>query len=248
MGFKISSIKTKRIIFSQKRTLKTDHLNLAMFGHKIEFVKQIKLLGMIFDTKLLWDAHITNLIYKCKKDINLLRLVSATTFGADKLTLLNLYKSLILSKLDYGAQAYYSAQKTSLKKLDLIQNTALRIITGARKTTLINALELECGLKSLTLRREELILKYWACSSPLGDSLPVNDLIDDFGCYTTKRAREKTYQSYSLTVQELVNEHKITSNITPPDYRDKWDLNHNVPSSDLKNIIGPKKMKAYQTK
>ena len=156
-------------------------------------------------------------------------------------TLLNLYKSLILSKLDYGAQAHYSAQKTSLKKLDLILNTALRIITGARKTTPpINAIEVECGLKPLTLRREEIILKYWARSSPLGDSLLVSDLIDDFGCYTTKRAREKTYQSFSLTVQELLNEHKITSNITPPDNRNKWDLNHNVPSSDLKNIIGPK--------
>ena len=239
-GFKISSTKTKAIIFTQKRNLKTDQLNLTMFGQKIEFAKQIKLLGMIFDTKLLWDAHITNLIDRCKKDINLLRLVSATTFGADKLTLLNLYKSLILSKIDYGTQAYFSAQKSSLKKLDLIQNTALRIITGARKTTPINALEVECGLKPLTLRREELILKYWARTSPLGDSLPVNDLIDDFGCYTTKRAREKIYQSYSLTVQELLNEHKITTNISPPDYRDKWDLKHNEPSSDLKNIIGPK--------
>ena len=38
-----------------------------MFGQKIEFVKQIKLLGMIFDTKLLLDAHITNLIDRCKK-------------------------------------------------------------------------------------------------------------------------------------------------------------------------------------
>ena len=118
-GFKISSTKTKAIIFTQKRNLKTEQLNLTMFGQKIEFVKQIKLLGMIFDSKLLWDAHITNLIDRCKKDINLLRLVSATTFGADKLTLLNLYKSLILSKIDYGAHAYFSAQKSSLKKLEL---------------------------------------------------------------------------------------------------------------------------------
>ena len=76
-GFKISSIKTKAIIFSQKRNLKTDNLNLAMFGQKNEFVKQIKLLGMIFDTKLLWDAHITNLTDKCKKGLKL----TTTSFG-----------------------------------------------------------------------------------------------------------------------------------------------------------------------
>ena len=64
-------------------------------------------------------------------------------------------------------------------------------------------MEEECGLKPLSLRREELILKYWARSSPLGESLPINDLIDDYGCYSAKEAREKTYQPYGLTIQEL---------------------------------------------
>ena len=92
-GFKISGNKTKAMIFSQKRNLKTDHLNLTMFGQKIEFVKQVQLLGMIYDSKLLLDAHITYLTDRCKKDLNLLRLVSATTFGADKLTLLTRIKA-----------------------------------------------------------------------------------------------------------------------------------------------------------
>ena len=34
-----------------------------------------------------------------------MRLVSGTTYGADKKILLTLYKALIISKIDYGAQA-----------------------------------------------------------------------------------------------------------------------------------------------
>ena len=73
------------------------------------------------------------------------------------------------------------------------------------------------------------MLKYWARSSPLVDSLSINDLIDDYGCYTTKGAREKTYQDYSLTIQELLREHKLPTDIVSPDFRDKWDLNHIIP-------------------
>ena len=52
-----------------------------------------------------------------------------------------------------------------------------------------NALEIECGLKPLYLRREELILKYWTRSSPSGPSLPVNHLLGDHGCFANKLIR-----------------------------------------------------------
>jgi len=44
-----------------------------------------------------------SLIEKCTKALNLLRVVSHTTWGADQQTLLHLYRSyMIRSKLDYG--------------------------------------------------------------------------------------------------------------------------------------------------
>ena len=48
-----------------------------------------------------------------------MRAVSGTSFGADKLTLKNLYNALILSKIEYGLQAYASASKTQLARLDV---------------------------------------------------------------------------------------------------------------------------------
>ena len=67
-----------------------------------------------------------------------MRVVSDTTYGADKKILLTLCKALILSKIDYSAQAYNSASKPLLSKLDIIQNHALRIATRAYYSTPIS--------------------------------------------------------------------------------------------------------------
>ena len=169
---------------------------------------------MTLDKKLTWGEHIKKLLEKCNKDLNLMRLVSGTTYGADKKILLTLYKALLLSKIDYGAQAYNSASKSLLSKLDIIQNHALRIATRAYYSTPINALEVECGIKPLHLRREEIILKYWARSSPLGQALPINNLVTDHGCHTTKRASK--FNPYSVTIRKLLKEHKIEHDIQKP--------------------------------
>ena len=149
---------------------------LTLDGKTLDFVDKVTFLGLTVDRKLTWKHHIDQLIVKCNKDLNLMRMISETTFGADKKCLVNLYKALILSKLDYGAQAFNSAHKSQLGRLNTIQNEAPRIATRTRRTTPIPALDVEFGVLSLFLRREELILKYWARSSPLGDNLPVNPL------------------------------------------------------------------------
>ena len=48
-------------------------------------------------------------------------------------------------------------------------------------------MEVECNIMPLNLRREEIALKYWARSSPLGEKLPVNSLIQNCVIYKTKR-------------------------------------------------------------
>ena len=237
-GFRISTLKTKAIIFTKRKINIGSLQKLTLFGSNIEFSDQITFLGMILDKKLTWSEHIKSLIEKCNKDLNLMRLVSGTTYGADKKILLTLYKALILSKTDYGAQAYNSAPKHMLSKLDTIQNKALRIATRAYHSTPINALEVECGIKPLHLRREEIILKYWVRSSPLGQTLPVNKLIADYGCHTTKRAPK--FSPYSITVRKLLKEHNIEHDIQKACYMDKWDLVHEPPSLVLKDKLGKK--------
>ncbi len=56
---------------------------------------------------------------------------------------------------------YGSASKTLLKKLDIIQAQALRICSGAFKTTSVPALQVEMGEMPLELRRQQIMTTYW---------------------------------------------------------------------------------------
>ena len=137
-----------------------------------------------------------------------MRMVSGTSFGADKKTLL-MYMSLIRSKIDYGCQGYMSSSPAQLLRLDVIQSTALRIAIGAYKSTSSKSLEVKCNIMPLSLRREEFALKYWARSSPLEDKLPVNELVQDFSIYETKCHVLDNKIPYAITVQDLIKEHKF---------------------------------------
>lgn len=67
------------------------------------------------------------------------------TGGAERETLLMIYRAMIRSTLDYGCVVFGSASKSVLEKLDRLQAKALRICCGAFRTTPIPALLVEMG-------------------------------------------------------------------------------------------------------
>ena len=96
---------------------------------------------------------------KCLKALNLLRVLSNTSWGADRTTLLHLYRSLIRSKLDYRSITYGSARKSYLQMLDTIHHQGLRLALGAFRTSPVTSLYAEADEPSLHLRREKLSLQ-----------------------------------------------------------------------------------------
>ena len=107
-GFRFSKSKTVCMHFCTKRIPHADPC-LTLYNSEIPIVSETKFLGLIFDSKLSFKAHIDYLKKKCLKAMNLLRVVSNTDWGADSTTLLRLYRSLVRSKLDYGCVVYGSA-------------------------------------------------------------------------------------------------------------------------------------------
>lgn len=61
--------------------------------------------------------------------------------GANRPALKVIYIGLLRSVFDYGCIVYRSAAKTVLKKLDVIQYQALRLFSGAMKSTPVAALQ-----------------------------------------------------------------------------------------------------------
>ena len=158
-GFKFSISKTVCVHFCRKHKNHEDP-KLFLNGSEIPVVPQVKFLGLIFDNKLNFMPHITYIKEKCKKALNILKVVSHMDWGADSKVLIQLYKSLILSKLDYGSFIYGSAPKSYIRMLDPIQNEGLRLCLGAYKTSPARSLEVQAGVLPLKLRREQLALQY----------------------------------------------------------------------------------------
>ena len=158
-GFKFSKSKTKCMHLCNLRGVHPDP-ELYLDKTKIEVVSEFKFLGVIFDRKLSFLPHITTLKKKCKKALNLLKVVAHSEWGADRKVLLRLYRSLIRSKLDYGSIVYGSARKSYLKILDSIHNEGLRLVLGAFRTSPVNSLYVEANEPSLYTRRQKLALQY----------------------------------------------------------------------------------------
>ena len=158
-GFKFSENKTKAIIFSNKR-VDTNDFNIYLGNCKIEIVKDIKVLGVIFDEKLTWKKHIENLKQQCLSRLNILKILSAKNWGTDQNTLIKTYKTLIQSKIDYGSIIYGSAKEYITCKLEPILNTSMRIASGVFTTSPVSSILSECYMMPLALRRKLLVLKY----------------------------------------------------------------------------------------
>ena len=88
-GFKFSKSKTQCVYFCQLRKHHDDPV-LQLHGSPIPVVEESKFLGMIFDRKLNFIPHIKYLKAKCSKALNLLKVLSHTSWGGDRTTLLKL--------------------------------------------------------------------------------------------------------------------------------------------------------------
>ena len=158
-GFKFSKSKTQCVHFCKFRKVHNDPV-LYLYGSPIPVVEESKFLGVIFDRKLSFIPHIRYLKAKCLRALNLLKVLSHTSWGADRFTLLHLYRSLVRSKLDYGSIVYGSARKSYLQILDTVHHQGLRLALGAFRTSPVTSLYVEADEPSLTLRREKLSLQY----------------------------------------------------------------------------------------
>jgi len=81
-------------------------------------------------------SHIKIRKAKCIRSLSILKFLSHPSKSCNRKILLQLYKSLIHSRLDYGAPIYGLANKSVLSLLDTIQTSALRLAFGAFRTNL----------------------------------------------------------------------------------------------------------------
>ena len=74
-----------------------------------------------FDQKFTWATHIKIPEAKCTRALNILKYLSHTFKSCTRQLLIQLYESLIRSRLDYGVPVYNLANRSVLTLLNIIQ-------------------------------------------------------------------------------------------------------------------------------
>ena len=215
-GFVFSPHKTVALHFAPRRSGEPAPA-LTLSGNPINFEREVKFLGMTVDNRLSWRPHLLALKTKSMKALNILKCLSGTSWGADRQSLLLLYRSIIRSKIDYGCVVYQAATKTNLLLLDPVHHLALRLCTGAFRSSPKLSLYAECGEPSLHLRRAQLSLQYMVRLKQSPESLTWDSVC-------TPAAAEENFPYYlpsSTEHNELVTDLNLPPlNVLPAQVKD----------------------------
>lgn len=124
-SLKINEDKTEFIIFNNKHNY-TDIKLLHIGSNTVNTTNTIKILGVTLDYNLTLEKHITN---TCRSaHIQTRKINSIRKYLTDNATQ-TLIQALVTVRLDYCNSLYVGLSLSSIKRLQLTQNTAARVIT-----------------------------------------------------------------------------------------------------------------------
>jgi hypothetical protein len=140
----INPAKTQFIVFKAPGKRIPDEFSITLDNTEIKPESTVKLLGCTLDKHLTFKDHIEATSQKCHGLLGALS--RASPFLPSEL-LMMAFTALIRSHLEYASAIFAAAAPTHLKKLDLIQRMAARIVCHAPRwahsAPLIQRLELE---------------------------------------------------------------------------------------------------------
>ena len=205
-GFQFSTEKTVSIHICRKHHCPKSAPHLTLFNQPIRNEDKVKYLGLTFDNSLTWKPHINNLRRSCIKKLDLFKHLTSKRWGADRKSLLRLYIMLIKPKIDYGSEVYSAAADTYLKSITSIQNAAIRIATGAFRSSPIPSIHADSGLLPLQSYTDIKNLNYFVRSKCNRNS-PINLIINDEQNNPVKSFLYRinlAVEKYNLTIDPIV--------------------------------------------
>lgn len=131
---RLSIPKCAAMLFSRRKRA-APPLVLKIGNDTILTVSSFKFLGVLFDSRLYWYAHLRELETKIKRTGGLLKSLTAKRADLGLRSLLRIFSALVRSQIDYGVVVLSSLPKNRTKTLDVIQNGILRFLIGGFKST-----------------------------------------------------------------------------------------------------------------
>ena len=122
------------------------NLGLNINNKALPMALHPKVLSLTLDPKLTYNAHIQNIATHAQKPLQVIKALTAT-WGKQKETLGATYKAVMRPTLEYASSIWSPmASPTSINKLQVMQNAALRACTGCTHDTNIQHLHDETNI------------------------------------------------------------------------------------------------------
>jgi ribonuclease HI/L-rhamnose mutarotase len=202
-GLELSKQKTNLVLFNhgqEPRQLP----KLVIENEEIKYVKEVKFLGVYLTCKLHWKRHIDYVIQKAVKSYNLLKIISRQNWGQDVKTLIHLACSLVRSKLTYGQEAYFSAPKCYLKKLQSLDSKAVKLALGVPiHTNTAKAYKL-AGIIPLDEWRKICCAKYIVRACAVDNSTDEELFVRSDLVFPKQAQKVQSFQTISTFTKDLV--------------------------------------------
>ena len=138
------------VIFSHK-IIPVTHPPLVFNNSNVLCLPRQKHLGLVLDSKLIFDHHLNEKISKAYKGISLIKRLHKYL---PRKSLLCIYKSFVRPHFDYADVIYDQPHNESFRnRIESVQYNAALAITGAIKGSSCERIYQELGLESLQERR-----------------------------------------------------------------------------------------------
>ena len=144
------------MIFSS-RELRDPHKQLSVLGTPLEQVQNFNYLGVVLDQHLTFDGHAKNIIRRVSSKVYQLRRLKK--FLSNKAALL-VYKNMILPIMEYGDIYLISASAENMRKLQVLQNRALKCALDKEKRYSTLKLHKEAKIFKLKHRRKLHLIQH----------------------------------------------------------------------------------------
>ncbi|XP_055698849.1 uncharacterized protein LOC129799159 [Phlebotomus papatasi] len=160
-GLKINPSKTTLVPFTRRRKVNLD--NILLEGTIIEIKQEVKYLGLMLDSKLTWNAHITCITNKSIKALWTCRKMVGQKWGLKPHIIVWIYESIVRPIIAYGCLVWWkkTQQTKATNQLQKVQRLACLAVTGAMRSCPTAAMEaildintpVEVGLHDLRIKR-----------------------------------------------------------------------------------------------
>ena len=199
--------KTVYTIFSRSHKAAQRIFNLKIDGHFLEKEQSPVYLGVTLDRQMNMADHIKNLKEKATKRLNLVKRLASTKWGADKLTLRQLYMGYVRSVMDNNLPLQSIASKSNTAALDRTQNQALRLVCGGMRSTPTAACEIEANIEPMDHRRKRALLESVERYKRQEEDHPLREMVD-----TWKEVRRLQQNSPLDVAKQLLERHNLPQN------------------------------------